>query len=30
VKEIDDVETIWEIHGWAKTYLEDALRRMDA
>ncbi len=30
VKEIDDVETIWEIHGWTKTYLEDVLRRMDA
>ena len=30
VKEIGDVETIWEIHGWAKAYLEDHLRRVDA
>ena len=30
VKEIDDVKTIWEIHGWAKAYLEDHLRRIDA
>lgn len=30
VKEIGDVETIWEIHGWAKTHLEETLRRMDA
>jgi len=29
-KEIGDVETIWEIHGWAKAYLEDHLRRVDA
>ncbi|HUJ68829.1 MAG TPA: 1-deoxy-D-xylulose-5-phosphate reductoisomerase [Syntrophorhabdales bacterium] len=30
VKEIDDLETIWEIHGWAKIHLEEILRRMDA
>jgi len=30
VKEIDDLETIWEIHRWAKTHLEETLRRMDA
>jgi 1-deoxy-D-xylulose-5-phosphate reductoisomerase len=30
VKEVDDLETIWEIHGWAKAYLESHLRRIDA
>ena len=30
VKEIDDLETIWEIHRWAKIHLEEILRRMDA
>ncbi len=29
-KEIDDLETIWEIHGWAKRYCEDQLRRINA
>jgi len=30
VKEIDDLATIWEIHGWAQEYLEKRLRRIDA
>jgi 1-deoxy-D-xylulose-5-phosphate reductoisomerase len=29
-KAIEDLDTIWEIHGWAKTYLEEHLRRIDA
>ncbi|OPY63362.1 MAG: 1-deoxy-D-xylulose 5-phosphate reductoisomerase [Syntrophorhabdaceae bacterium PtaU1.Bin034] len=30
VKEIDDLDTVWEIHGLAKAYLEDHLRRINA
>ena len=30
VKEIDDLDTIWEIHGWAADYLEGRLRRINA
>ncbi len=29
-KEINDLETIWEIHRWAADYLEDRLRRINA
>jgi 1-deoxy-D-xylulose-5-phosphate reductoisomerase len=29
-KEIDDLDAIWEIHGWAKRYCEDQLRRINA
>jgi 1-deoxy-D-xylulose-5-phosphate reductoisomerase len=28
-KIIEDLETVWEIHRWAKTYVEDLLRRID-
>ena len=30
VKEINDLATIWEIHGWAADYLEGRLRRINA
>ena len=30
VKEIHDLDTIWEIHRWAEDYLEDSLRRINA
>jgi 1-deoxy-D-xylulose-5-phosphate reductoisomerase len=30
VKEVDGLEGIWEIHNWAKTFVEDRLRRIDA
>ncbi len=30
VKEIYDLKTVWEIDRWAKTYLEDQLRRINA
>jgi 1-deoxy-D-xylulose-5-phosphate reductoisomerase len=29
-KEIDDLATIWEIHGWATDYLKGRLRRINA
>ncbi len=29
-KEVDDLETVREIHNWAKTYTKDHLRRIDA
>jgi 1-deoxy-D-xylulose-5-phosphate reductoisomerase len=29
-KEVDDLETVREIHDWAKTYTKDHLRRIDA
>ena len=30
VKEINDLDTIWEIHRWAAGYLEGRLRRINA
>jgi hypothetical protein len=30
VKEVDDLDAIWEIHRWAQRYLENRVRRIDA